>query len=93
MSTEEEEKQIAEWMLAEFERQGYLRQKAVAWHLQCEYGGRHLYKNVNGHSALNKSLLDKFAQLKPDERVWIRSKQAWRKRRPEDPEGTRMVRR
>ena len=39
-----------------------------------------------------KEVLDEFQKLTPDDVVWSRSRQLWRKRRASDPPDTRMVR-
>ena len=87
-----EETAIAEWMLEEFNLQGRLYQKRAVREIRQRFGEQHLYKNKNRNWALNKSILDEFQRLTPEDTVWSRSRQLWRRRRPTDPPDTRMVR-
>ena len=86
-----EEKQIAEWMLQEYVKNYNMRQKHIAWQIRQKFGEAHVYKNKNRNWGINQGILDEFRKLTPDDTVWSRSKQLWRKRRESDPPGTRMV--
>jgi hypothetical protein len=87
-STEE----IAQWMLAEFNRHGRLIQNTAARRIRALFGEVYVYRNKNHNWAIQKPILDEFRRLTGNDVVWSRSNQLWRLRRPTDPSGTRMVR-
>jgi exonuclease I len=84
-------KEIAEWMLAEYKKKDELIQHRAATQIKEQFGEDHLYKNKNGNWAIVKPILDAFRALTPEGVVWSRDGQLWRKRRPNDPPGKRMV--
>jgi ribosomal protein S19E (S16A) len=83
--------EIAEWMLRQFEAIGWLRQSNVAVQILTKFGDKYVYRNKNRNYAINKDILDEFRRITPDNVVWSRSRQQWRRRRAGDPPG-RMVR-
>jgi len=88
----DEEKKIAKWMFDEFVRDGRLSQHRAAREIRMNFGEKHLYKNANRNWAINKAILEEFRRLGPEDKVWSRGSQIWRRRRPTDPEGTLMLR-
>jgi hypothetical protein len=84
-------KEIAEWMLVEYQKFDRLYQNRIANQIRSHFGQEWVYRNKNGNSAIVKSVLDEFRKLTPKDVVWSRSEQFWRKRREHDPPG-RMVR-
>ena len=86
-----EEIAIAQWMFDEFQRDGRLSQSRAVTEIRRNHGDGHLYKNKNGNWAINKTILEEFKKLGPEDRVWSRGDQIWRRRMPKDPPGTRMV--
>jgi hypothetical protein len=84
-------KEIAVWMLRQFEAIGWLRQSRVAVQILTKFGDKHVYRNKNRNYAINKDILVEFRKLTDENVVWSRSRQEWRKRRASDPPG-RMVR-
>ncbi|HFH3922976.1 DUF6953 family protein [Pseudomonas aeruginosa] len=92
MAWTQEEMQIAEWMLQQFNQLQRLSQSTAARGIRVQFGEQHVYKNKQRNWAINKGILEAFKKLTPDGVVWSRSSQAWRARRPTDPQDSRMVR-
>ena len=85
-------KEVAEWILAQLPEKSLLYQERVARNIRQQFGEEFTYRNHNGNWGIRKDVLDEFRKLTPTDVVWSRSEQAWRRRRPNDPEGKRMVR-
>lgn len=83
---------IARWMLATFAEHGILIQARAAFQIRREFGEEFVYRNNNRNWAIRKDILDIFRSLTPDDVVWSRSRQLWRRRRENDPPDIRMVR-
>ena len=84
--------EIAQWMYDEFQREGRLSQSYAAQKILELIGEEHLYRNGNHNWAINKSILNRFKQLRGNEAVWARQLQIWRRREPTDPPDSLMVR-
>jgi hypothetical protein len=84
-------KEIAEWILSQLPETAFLYQSRVSRGIRQQFGEEFTYRNKNGNWAIRKDILDEFRKLTPDDLVWSRSQQAWRRRRPNDPPG-RMIR-
>jgi len=84
-------KEIAEWMLIEYHKFERLNQNRIANQIRTHFGPEWVFRNRNGNFGIVKSVLNEFRRLTPEDVVWSRSGQFWRKRREHDPPG-RMVR-
>lgn len=84
-------KEIAEWMLSEYQKLDRLYQSRTAYQIRTKFGEEWTFRNTNGNFGIVKPVLDEFRKLTPSDVVWSRSEQFWRKRRDHDPPG-RMVR-
>lgn len=78
---------VAAWMLAEFERQGVLHQDEAAFKIAEHFGREFTYDNANGNQAIAKSVLDEFRRLSGKDVVWSRSDRYWRRREDGDLPG------
>jgi hypothetical protein len=92
MPATEDERQIAGWMLSKYLQFNRLVQTVAAREIRIQFGEQHVHKNANRNWAINKPILEEFRKLTPEDVVWSRSTQTWRKRRPTDPPDSRMVR-
>lgn len=84
-------KEVAEWILTQLPETIFLPQDRVARNIRQSFGEEFTYRNKNGNWGIRKDVLDEFRKLTPDNVVWSRSQQAWRRRRPTDPP-SRMIR-
>ena len=83
---------VAEWMLAEFERsKGYLDQEDVVYRIQKRSGERFVYQNQNGNLAVGRAVLTEFRKLTEEFVVWERGERVWRRREKHDPLGKRQA--
>lgn len=82
---------IAQWMLTQVPAAGFLNQSRVARTIRNTWGEDFVYKNKNRNWAIRADILEAFRALTEGQLMWSRSRQAWRRRRPGDPEG-RMIR-
>jgi hypothetical protein len=82
--------EIADWMVQQLNSIGWLKQSRVAVLILTKFGDKYVYRNKNRNWAINKDILDAFRKKTPDNVVWSRSRQEWRKRRHGDPPG-RMI--
>lgn len=87
-----DEETVAQWMLTQYRAQDRLVQSSAARIIRERFGEQHVYKNKQRNWGINKGVLDAFRRLTPTDVVWSRSTQTWRKRRPNDPVDSRMVR-
>ena len=85
-------REIADWILTQLPETALLYQERVARNIRQQFGEEFTYRNHNGNWGIRKDVLEEFRKLTPTDVVWSRSEQAWRRRRPNDPEGRRMVR-
>ena len=92
MTTTESEKEVAAWMLEQYERSNRLVQSSAAIGIRRNFGDEHVYKNKQRNWGINKGVLAEFRKLAPEDVVWSRSAQTWRQRRESDPPDKRMVR-
>ncbi len=83
--------EIAAWMLAQYLLKDYVYQLTAAMQVHAEYGESYLQRDRRGHWVLNREVVLQFRKLLPEDAVWCRSSQAWRKRKPGDPPGRRTV--
>jgi hypothetical protein len=84
-------KEIAELMLVEYQKFDRLYQSRIAYQIRSEFGEEWTFRNRNGNFGIVKAVLNEFRRPTPEDVVWSRSEQFWRKRRDHDPPG-RMVR-
>lgn len=84
-------KDVAGWILEQLPESAFLYQERIARNIRQQFGEEFTYRNKNGNWGIRKDVLDEFRKLTPTDVVWSRSTQAWRRRRPNDPEG-RMIR-
>ena len=92
MTTPEQATEIAKFMLAEYLQAERLEQRRATWIIRGRFGEQNLYKNKNGHWAIDQIILDEFQKIRPADVVWSRSRQLWRKRRDGDLPNSIMVR-
>lgn len=92
MTSSEDEKAVARWMLDQYQQQNRLVQSSAAHGIRITIGEHHLYKNRQRNWGINKGILEEFRKLTPSDVVWSRSSQTWRQRRESDPPDKRMVR-
>lgn len=85
-------KDVAEWILTQLPETAFLFQERVARNIRQQFGEEFTYRNHNGNWGIRKDVLEQFKKLTPTNVVWSRSQQAWRRRRPNDPDGQRMIR-
>lgn len=77
----------AQWMKAEFDRDGILYQDVAASGILNQFGEEGVYINANGNYAINKSVLSEFRKITQKDAIWVRSERYWRKREDyDDPE-------
>jgi hypothetical protein len=76
--------EVAEWMLAEVLRTGYMEQEYAVWEIKKKFGGDFVYDNDNGNLAISKAVLKEFGKISEQSIVWERSERAWRKREAYD---------
>lgn len=91
MTSSEEEKAVARWMLEQYQRYNRLVQSTAAHGIRKAFGEHHVYKNRQRNWGINKGILVAFRELTPTDVVWSRSSQTWRQRRESDPPDRRMV--
>lgn len=84
-------KEVADWILAKLPESALLYQERVARGIRQDFGEEFVYRNKQGNWGIRKDVLEEFRKLTPNDVVWSRSQQAWRRRRPDDP-ASRMIR-
>lgn len=91
MTQEQEDREaatlIAERLQDAFVSSPVLSQKQAVRIILRDFDGAFLYKNRRRHWAIDGLVLTAFAALTGDDIVWERSKQRWRRRRPNDKPG------
>ena len=78
---------VAQWMLAEIERDACVYQDDVVDYLvkaKCE---DLLTENADGNQVIGKTVLAAFRKLTPDSVVWVKPDRYWRFRVAEDEPG------
>ena len=78
---------IAEWMLAEIEREGLLWQCEAVEVIPERFGSGFVYENAHGHLGIVAEVLAAFRELTADRVVWSRGGKLWRLREPDDGPG------
>jgi hypothetical protein len=79
--------QVAEWMLEELKRQGYLDQDTAVDQIAKTFGKQFTYDNENGNLAIERNVLSTFRKLTKDFVVWDREDRSWRMRKASDKPG------
>lgn len=79
-------KQVAEWMLEQFQKRGELYQVDVIGAIETKFGKEFMYDNESGNLAIASSVLGEFRKLTPDA-VWERGDKYWRRRQNWDEPG------
>ena len=80
-------KAVAEWMLAELDRQQYLYQEVVVHEISRQFGDSFTYINDSGGWSIDKRVLSAFNKLTGDAVVWERGERLWRRRHIYDSPG------
>lgn len=71
---------VADWLLAEVQRVGFLEQDTAAFEIERRFGSEHVYTNENGNMAISRPVLSAFRKISNSEVVWERRERLWRKR-------------
>ena len=78
---------VAEWMLAELERDsGVLSQEDAVGQIEMKFGAEFAPVNDSGNSSIRSDVLKAFRRISPDV-IWERGERQWRKRAPFDAPG------
>ncbi|MCA0246341.1 MAG: hypothetical protein LCH93_06955 [Proteobacteria bacterium] len=75
---------VAEWMAAEFHKEGWLDQETAAGTIIGRFGDEFVYENANGNLSIQRAVLQEFQRLTATTAIWVRSDRAWRKRDKND---------
>jgi hypothetical protein len=80
---------VADWMLAELEKQdGVLYQSDAASQIAEVFGAQFIYESDStGHDCIAKPVLAAFRKLSGDSVVWNRGDRFWRRRELDDEPG------
>ena len=78
---------VAQWMLDELEKAGYLYQWEAVLEIQSRFGDEFTYLNESGNFAIDRRVFRAFRNLTEDTVVWRRTEGCWVKRGPHDPPG------
>ena len=78
---------VAQFMLAELEKEGELYQETIVEQIVNQFGNEFTYENEDGNLAIDKRVLKEFRQLTEDSVIWERSERMWRKRTRYDVPG------
>ena len=57
-------KKVAEFMLDEIIKSGYIYQESIVYDIQTKFGSDFVYENENGNLAISKKVLNEFKKLK-----------------------------
>ncbi len=71
---------VADWMVAEVEVQGFLYQSKAVNHIAEHFGEEFTYRNEAGSLAIAAPVLQAFHELTKDTVFWDRWTKAWRLR-------------
>lgn len=80
-------KHVADWMLAQVERDGCIYQDDVVDHIVRAKAEELLRENSDGNLVLGTTVLNAFKKLTPDSVVWVKPHRYWRWRVAEDEPG------
>ncbi|WP_409520148.1 DUF6953 family protein [Pseudomonas sp.] len=78
---------VAQWMLAEIERDACVYQDDVVDYIVRARHEELLIDNAYGNQVLGKAILAAFRKLTPDNVVWVKPDRYWRFRVAEDEPG------
>jgi hypothetical protein len=81
------ETDVAAWMLAVLERQGWLYQDDAVSGIEQEFGPQFTYENASGGTGINRKVLREFRKLTENTAVWDRADKSWRVREPHHEPG------
>lgn len=71
-------KKVAEFMLDEIIKSGYIYQESIVYDIQTKFGSDFVYENENGNLAISKKVLNEFKKLKDVNGIeWDRSDKSW----------------
>jgi hypothetical protein len=73
-------KEVAAWLLAEFERAGQLAQADAVAGIRARFGAEF----IRG-GRIRRDVVEAFQKLAPEGRVWDQRQHAWRRRNRHDP--------
>jgi hypothetical protein len=82
---------IAEWMLAELERDGLLYQDEAVFQIEKRFGTQFAPTNDNGNPSIRKDVLKAFGRISGDGIVWERGERLWRRRDARDDPGRQQI--
>ncbi|CRM12708.1 hypothetical protein [Pseudomonas sp. 24 E 13] len=78
---------VANWMLAQIQREDCIYQEDVVDHLVKAKQESLLTENTDGNLVVGKEVLAAFRKLTPDNVVWVKPDRYWRFRVAEDEPG------
>jgi len=78
---------VAEWMLDQFNRSGELYQDDAVYGIESKFGREFTHENEYGNVAIDRNVLKEFRKLTGDDVVWERRERFWRKREQDDEPG------
>jgi hypothetical protein len=78
---------VSSWMKVQLEKDGCLYQDDVVDYLVKSGANSLLRENADGNLVLERSLLNAFKKLTPDNVVWVKPEKYWRFRVQEDEPG------
>lgn len=82
--------EVAEWMLAELDKNQILYQETAVCDIQEKFGDSFVYDNQNGNMAISREVLSEFRKLTNDRVIWVRGERYWRFREKYDEPGRRQ---
>lgn len=71
-------KDVAEWMLDQFNNTHWLYQANIVLKIKNQFGKEFVYHNAQGNWAIGKDVLTQFRKLTEGKAVWERGQRAWR---------------
>lgn len=84
-------KDVADWMIAQFNTNRYLYQGTVVYKIMDTFGNAFVYRNKNGNLAIGADVLKEFRKLTEGKIIWERGNRAWRMLRPEEAYKGRQI--
>ena len=84
-------KEVAEWMLAQFNKSKELYQEDAVYGIESKFGREFVYENESGNLAIDKKVLREFKKLTETFVMWERGDRFWRLREKGDPVGKRQA--
>jgi len=79
--------EVANWMLAELERDGTLYQETAVSEIERRFSAKFTSINENGNLSIRKDVLASFRKISGEGVVWERGERLWRKRESYDQPG------